>query len=264
MFQAEDETAGKGADCSCINCSDRSCPFCCLFRWVHIHRSLAARTRRRTSFARLLQMCSSPLWSSMDTSTPACFHVSSLMRQSRQALTPGITSTLSKTLFSPSGPVHTPHGTTSPAGRYEGAILGLTALGPATIRQTLFQPEYIARVNQIAGEVYTGKNRNAVKAYNKAMTVLAGERPADSSPNVPAYMGGWEGVRGEVLATWGDWIGKAMEKSVSKAERENAEPAKRQERNEDGGAGSKKTSSLGWAVGELVRMKREQEAMVEG
>lgn len=134
----------------------------------------------------------------------------------------------------------------------------MTALGSATIRQTLFQPEYIARVNQIANEVYTGKNRNVVKAYNKAMTVLAGERPADSSPDVPAYLGGWEGVKGEVLDTWGDWIGKAIEKSVVKAERENADPSKRIERGEDGAAGGKKTSSFGWAVGELVRMKREQ------
>lgn len=93
-------------------------------------------------------------------------------------------------------------------GRYEGAILGLAALGPNTVRATLFKPdgEAFRRVNQLAGELYTGKNRGITKAWIRAMGTLVGPRP-DPLPVVD-----WSVVGPEAEREFGPILAKSMER----------------------------------------------------
>lgn len=121
----------------------------------------------------------------------------------------GITSTLTKTLYSPPIPVASgPSTAITPAGRYEGAILGLGALGPNTVSSTLLNPDGVTsqRVDSLAGELYTGKNRGIVKAWIKACGTVLGPRP-DPLPAIE-----WSAVGTEAERLFGAYLTKGMEK----------------------------------------------------
>ena len=75
----------------------------------------------------------------------------------------GILHTLTQALES--SPFPSPLGATNPpAGRYEGAVLAISAMGPAAVRQAIWKDgQGLERINTLAGTLYLGegsKRRN--------------------------------------------------------------------------------------------------------
>lgn len=89
---------------------------------------------------------------------------------------PGLMSTLTSALHS--SPFPSPLGATNPpAGRYEGAILGLAALGPYAVRQTIWgtNGDGLQRIDVLAGKLYPGEKeakRGRVGVMKAAMVSL--------------------------------------------------------------------------------------------
>ncbi|ORX38050.1 TATA box binding protein associated factor-domain-containing protein, partial [Kockovaella imperatae] len=125
-------------------------------------------------------------------------------------LVPRITSTLLKTLNLP--PFPSPlGGGVPPSGRYEGAILGISALGPSAIRQSLLNdPNVLQRIDGLCSSLYPAQEaRKSTKAVplSKA-TVVALSRMVGSKPE------GWVGTvdLDQADSQFGPNLVRAMEK----------------------------------------------------
>lgn len=131
----------------------------------------------------------------------------SLYGKNYPGLVPRLVSTLSKALHMPTSPspVDTP-----PAGRYEGAVLGLAACGHLSVRETLWgeRGEQLAHIDGLIGSLYptTSDNKKSktglVRATVKALGTMVGAKPADVPP-LPSQ---------EELAVFGTYIPRALEK----------------------------------------------------
>ncbi|WWD20037.1 hypothetical protein CI109_104510 [Kwoniella shandongensis] len=106
--------------------------------------------------------------------------------RSYPGLIPRLVSTLTKALQSP--PFSSPLGAANPpAGRYEGAVLGLAALGTQAVKSGVWGKagEGVSRIDDLAGRLYTdaGRRKNPlVRATIKALGPLITPKPE----NVPA------------------------------------------------------------------------------
>ena len=98
--------------------------------------------------------------------------------------TTGLASTLNKT-FNMS-PFPSPLGASHPpAGRYEGSILGLAALGAPSVRSSLFaDPTVLLRIDDLSSRLYPGQEGRKtrpplIRATITALSTLAGPKPAE-------------------------------------------------------------------------------------
>lgn len=99
---------------------------------------------------------------------------------------------------------------TPPAGRYEGAVLGLAACGHLGVRDTLWgsRGERLALIDTLVGQLYpsTSDSRKSktglVRATVKALSTMVGSKPEDVPP-LPSS---------EELSVFGSFIPKALEK----------------------------------------------------
>ncbi|KAI9631731.1 uncharacterized protein MKK02DRAFT_21530 [Dioszegia hungarica] len=106
-------------------------------------------------------------------------------------LIPRLVSTLKSALDS--SPSHT-GSLAHPAGRYEGAVLGLTALGASVVRETIWAPagNGLKKIDGLCGALYPeavagkGKGRGLVKATEAALQKLLRSTNPDSKPSAPA------------------------------------------------------------------------------
>ncbi|KAL7424833.1 histone H4-like TAF Taf6, SAGA complex subunit [Cryptotrichosporon argae] len=124
-------------------------------------------------------------------------------------LVPRLLSTLTRTLNLP--PFPSPLGAdTPPAGRYEGAVLGLAALGPHAVRQTLWGNggDKLALVEGLVGSLYPGEARKhktgLMKAVIRAMQTMTNPKPADATVAPPGA--------DELAAAFGANVARALEK----------------------------------------------------
>jgi transcription initiation factor TFIID subunit 6 len=109
-------------------------------------------------------------------------------------------------------PFPSPLGATSPpSGRYEGALLGLSALGPVTVRKALFQPpsdnsptplQWISTHSPVFYPQLPAKRQPLLKASIRAMCVIVGTKPPEERVSVD-----WEGVKTEMGEIWVDALG---------------------------------------------------------
>lgn len=126
-------------------------------------------------------------------------------------LIPRLLSTLTKALQAP--PFPSPLGADHPpAGRYEGAVLGISALGPQSVRSTLWgkRGEGLAVIDGLVVSLYPGDGRKSktglMKATFRALGSIIEKKPADSSqiPPLPSMS--------MLEETFGPNIAKALEK----------------------------------------------------
>lgn len=124
-------------------------------------------------------------------------------------LIPRLLSTLTKALQAP--PFPSPLGADHPpAGRYEGAVLGISALGPQSVRSTLWgaRGEGLAVIDGLVVSLYPGDGRKSktglMKATFRALGSIIDKKPEAGVPPPPA---------GSMLEeTFGPNIAKALEK----------------------------------------------------
>lgn len=126
-------------------------------------------------------------------------------------LVPRLLSTLTKALQLP--PFPSPLGADHPpAGRYEGAVLGISALGPQAVRSALWgeRGERLGVVDGLVVSLYPGDGRRSktglMKATFRALGGIIERKPADASliPPLPDM--------GMLEDTFGPNIAKALEK----------------------------------------------------
>lgn len=97
-----------------------------------------------------------------------------------------------------------------PAGRYEGAVLGIGALGVNTVRQALWgeKGEKLDVINNLVGVLYPGDNRKGktglMKATFGALSLLVNPKPNDWTPVAPSA--------DDLAEYFGANIAKALEK----------------------------------------------------
>ncbi|WVR08314.1 hypothetical protein IAU60_005367 [Kwoniella sp. DSM 27419] len=106
--------------------------------------------------------------------------------KSYPGLTPRLVSTLTKALQSP--PFPSPLGAANPpAGRYEGALLGLSALGPQASKAGIWghAGEGLVMIDDLAGRLYNdaGRKKNPlIKALLRSLTKMVGPKPDQVPP----------------------------------------------------------------------------------
>ncbi|KAL1407644.1 histone H4-like TAF Taf6, SAGA complex subunit [Vanrija albida] len=132
-----------------------------------------------------------------------------LYGKSYPGLVPRLLSTFTRALQS--SPFPSPLGAEfPPAGRYEGAVLGIGALGANTVRQALWgvKGEKLDVINNLVGVLYPGDNRKGKTGLMKAtfggLSLLVNPKPADSTPVAPSS--------DELAEYFGVNIAKALEK----------------------------------------------------
>jgi transcription initiation factor TFIID subunit 6 len=83
----------------------------------------------------------------------------------------GLLSTLTSALES--SPFPSPLGATNPpAGRYEGAVLAISALGPAAVRQAIWRNgKGLERINTLVDTLYLGEGQKRRNSLVKASLV---------------------------------------------------------------------------------------------
>ncbi|ORY35025.1 hypothetical protein BCR39DRAFT_516221 [Naematelia encephala] len=121
-------------------------------------------------------------------------------------LLPRLTSTLTRTLES--SPFPSPLGaSTPPSGRYEGAILGLSALGPHAVRTAIWgtRGDPLRRLDDLAFRLYPGQRSkpNLIKAGVKALTLIVRPKPEGWTGTVDT-----QGVESEFGANWARGVEK--------------------------------------------------------
>ena len=99
---------------------------------------------------------------------------------------------------------------TPPAGRYEGCILGIGALGPMPIRRCLFtDPSVLLRIDSLCDSLYTGPEskkfgkQSLARATSKALGVMVGAKPENWAGSVD-----WD----QAAREFGPNLARSMEK----------------------------------------------------
>lgn len=116
--------------------------------------------------------------------------------QARYAgLVPRLVSTLTQALKSP--PVPPPGGQVGlPVGRYEGAVLGLGALGPPSVRAAVWghAGDGLQAIEALAMKLYPDEGKRAksglIKATNRALSVLTSAKKPEGKMDFPRRDGG--------------------------------------------------------------------------
>lgn len=122
-------------------------------------------------------------------------------------------STLTRALHS--APFPSPLGAENPpAGRYEGAVLGLASLGPHAIKTSLWGNggSALSTVDQLVGTLYPGISASGkglgktglMKATFRALSLLTHPKPSDAAIPSPDA--------GELAERFGDNVARALEK----------------------------------------------------
>lgn len=104
----------------------------------------------------------------------------------------GLLSTFTRALHS--SPFPSPLGAEfPPAGRYEGAVLGIGALGPHAVREALWgeSGEKVSVIDNLAGVLYPGDGRKGktglMKATFRALSTITRPKPAEGMPSPPSF-----------------------------------------------------------------------------
>ncbi|WVQ79482.1 hypothetical protein IAT38_001581 [Cryptococcus sp. DSM 104549] len=143
--------------------------------------------------------------------------------KSYPGLVPRLVSTLTKALLSP--PFPSPLGASNPpTGRYEGAVLALTVLGPQAVHSGIWghAGEGLARIDDLAGRLYTdaGKRRNPlIRVTIRALGQIIRPKP-DGVPAPQLHLD-------EIISMFGPNVAGGLNKK-------------------------------GWTASELVRLRKEE------